>query len=156
MIENIDKLLSRMAKPLSILETELIYTSYNVVFERSDLYLDFILTLDDLIETTYLGHDMLAEEDRINHYNWCWNKTCNLNNTDLIKFNDNDEAYVYLLDTYLNSFYDDKKTITIHLNKFWVHIFDYNLNKSRPEIETYINLFKVFDQSFKKKVHNLA
>ena len=151
MIENIDKLLSRMSRPLSVLETELVYTSHNIIFERSDLYLDFILTLDDLIETSYLGHDMMAEEDRINHYNWCWGKSCDLINTTLIKFNDNDNAYVYLLDTYLNSFYDDEKNITIHLQKFWEHIFDYNINKSRPEIETYVTLYKVFEDSFKKK-----
>jgi hypothetical protein len=153
MIENLDRLLKQNLRPLSMMETELIYDSHRIVYERSDLYLDFILTLDDLIETTYFGHDMMDAQERINHYNWCWNKTCNLINTELIKFNDNDNAYVYLLDTYLDSFYDDSKAITIHLGTFWKHIFDYSIKKSRPEIDTYVKLYKIFEESFDKKVY---
>jgi len=151
MIENLDKLLKNMSRPLSLMETEIIYDSHRIVYERSDLYLDFILTLDDLIETTYFGHDMMDAEDRINHYDWCWNKTCDLVNTKLIKFNRNDNAYVNLLDMYLESLYDDKKKITIHLQSFWKHIFDYTTKKSRPEIETYLKLYKIFEASFNKK-----
>lgn len=153
MTENLDKLLKRMAKPLSLIETEIIYTSYNVVYERSDLYLSFILTLDDLIETTYLGHDMLNEIDRINHYNWCWGKSCELLNTETFDFNGNNKAYVYLLDTYLASFYDDKKSVVIHMEEFWKHIFDYKIRKSKPEIDTYLELYKTFESSFEKKVY---
>lgn len=136
-----------MAKPLTLLETELIYTSNNIVFERSELYLDFLLTLDDLIETTYLGHDMMDEENRINHYNWCWNKSCYLLNTNKIDFTYNDNGYVYLLDSYLESFYDDKKT-TIHLKYFWVNLFNYSIKKSRPEIDAYIRIYKILETSF--------
>lgn len=141
-----------MSRPLSLMETELIYDSNRIVYERSDLYIDFILTLDDLIKTTYFGHDMMDEQERVNHYNWCWNKTCDLVNTKLIKFNRNDNAYVYLLDTYLESFYDDK-TIVIHLTNFWKHIFNYNVKKSQPEIDTYLKLYKIFEDSYNKKVY---
>ena len=139
-----------MAKPLSLLETELIYTSNNIVFERSDLYLDFILTLDDLIKTTYLGHDMMDDGDKIDHYNWCWNKSCSLVNTDKINFIDNDNAYVYLLDSYVESFYDEKKSITLDLKELWANIFNFSIKKSRPEIDTYIGLYKIFETSLKK------
>jgi hypothetical protein len=152
MIENLDKLLNRMSKPLSLIETELLYDSNRIVYERSDLYIDFILTLDDLIETTYFGHDMMDEQERINHYDWCWNKTCDLVNTSVIKFNDNDSVYVYLLDTYLESFYNDK-TIVIHLKNFWAHIFNYNIKKSKPEIDTYLRIYKILEESYNKKVY---
>ena len=153
MIEKLDKLLKNMSRPLSMMETELIYDSNRIVYERSDLYLDFILTLDDLIETTYFGHDMLDATSRINHYNWCWNKTCDLINTELIKFNLNDEAYVYLLDTYLESFYDENNSTVIHLSDFWMHIFDYTIKKSRPEIDTYVTLYKIFEESYLSLIH---
>ena len=152
MIDNLDKLLGKMPKPLSKIETELIYNSNNVIYERSDLYLDFILTLDDLIETTYLGHDMLNHKDRINHYNWCYNKTCDLLNTKTIKFNDNDSVYVYLLDNYLESFYDDSNKVVIHMKKIWEHIFDYNVKKSTPEINTYLNIYKAFEISYQQSL----
>jgi|TARA_R110000824_G_scaffold156963_7_gene330388 hypothetical protein len=152
MIENLDKLLNRMSRPLSLIETELLYDSNRIVYERSDLYIDFILTLNDLIETTYFGHDMMDEQQRINHYDWCWNKVCDLVNTKVIKFNNNDSAYVYLLDTYLESFYNDK-TIVIHLKNFWGHIFNYNIKKSKPEIDTYLRIYKIFEDSYNKKVY---
>jgi len=152
MIDKIDKILSKMPKPLSKIETELIYNSNNIVYERSDLYLDFILTLDDLIETTYLGHDMMGDKDRINHYNWCYNKTCSLVNTENIQFEDNDVVYVYLLDNYLESFYDDNNSVVIHMKKLWEYIFNYNVKKSTMEINTYIDLYKSFETSFQENM----
>jgi hypothetical protein len=153
MIENLDKLLNRMSRPLSMVDTEIIYDSNRIVYERSDLYLDFILTLNDLIKSTYFGHDMMDAENRINHYNWCWNKTCKLVNTKHIKFNRNDAAYVYLLDTYLEYFYDDTRSNPIQLDNFWIHIFDYTIKKSRPEIDTYLKLYKIFEDSFNEKAY---
>ena len=69
---NIDKFLKYMSRPLTLDELELIYTSNNIIFERVDLYRDFILTLNDLILTTYLGDDFTNDEEQINHFNWCW------------------------------------------------------------------------------------
>ena len=99
----------------------------------------------------YLGHDMMTDKDRLDHYTWCWVKTCDLVNTKLINFNQNDNAFTYLLDTYLESFYDTKKDIITHLKKFWELIFNYNIKKSKPEIESYVKLYKTFELSFKKK-----
>jgi len=153
MIEKYIKLFDNMTRPLTLLEIELIHSSHNIIYERSDLYLDFILTLDDLIESTYLGHDLIDSVERINHFNWCWNKTCVLINTNLIKFNKNNIVYTHLLDKYLESFYDDKKSDVIHLGEFWKSIFNYNIEKSRYNIDIYIELYKMFEDSYKKKTY---
>ena len=70
---NVDRFLKYMSRPLSLPALDLIYTSNNIVFERVDLYRDFILTLNHMVFTTYLGDEHHNEDDKINHFNWCWN-----------------------------------------------------------------------------------
>jgi len=149
MIDNVSKYIKHMSRPLSLLQIELIYTSNNIVYERSDLYSDFTLTLDDLIDSTYLGHDMMNEQERLIHFNWCWDKTCTLLNGDVIKFNENNEVYVYFLDLYFETFYTPSSTHYNEVKIYWNYLFNYNIVKTRSDIDRFVNLYKHFDKSFK-------
>jgi hypothetical protein len=149
MIDSVNKLMKHMSRPLSLLQIELIYTSNNVVYERADLYSEFTLTLDDLIDSTYLGHDLLDERERLNHFNWCWNKTCDLINTNIIKFNNNNDAYVYFLDLYFETFYNEKSKHYHDVKVYWNYLFNYNVEKTRSDIDRFLNLYKIFEKSYK-------
>ena len=138
-----------MSTPPSIFQIDLIYTSHNVVYERADLYHEFTLTLDDLIDSTYLGHDLMDESDRLTHYNWCWKKTCDLMNTNIIKFNDNNDVYVYFLDLYFETFYNETSTQYEKIKTYWNHIFNYNSEKTRSDIDKFLNLYKIYEKSYK-------
>ena len=139
-----------MATPLSLLAIDLIYTSNNIVFERADLYRDFILTLDDLIETTYLGHELTEEKERLNHFIWCWNQASEFISQKNIKFMRNNDAYIYFLDYYFDTFYSNKKTVDFKISDFWKYIFNYNIEKSRSDLDSFINLYKILEKSYKK------
>jgi len=152
-IDNVNKLMKHMSRPLSLLQTELVYDSNQISYERSDLYYDFTLTLDNLIESTYLGHDMMDEKERLNHFNWCWNKTCDLINTNTIKFNRNDEAYVYFLDLYFETFYNESSMNYLDLKLYWNFIFNYNVEKTRSDIDRYIKLYKIFEKSYLNAIY---
>ena len=147
-IDNVNKLMKHMSRPLSMLQIELIYDSNQISYERSDLYYDFTLTLDNLIDTTYLGHDMMDEKERLAHFTWCWNKTCELVNTNAIKFNKNDEAYVYFLDLYFETFYNENSQHYLDLKMYWDFLFNYKIEKTRSDIDRYIKLYKVFEKSY--------
>jgi len=148
MTDNVNKLIKHMSRPLSLLQIELVYESNQIVYERADLYHEFILTLDDLIESTYLGHDMMDEQERLNHFKWCWNKTCDLINTNVIKFNKNDEAYIYFLDLYFDTFYNESSISYLDVKMYWDFIFNYKIEKTRSDIDRFIKLYKIFEKSY--------
>jgi len=52
------------------------YRAYNISREKTELFYDFLSSLYNLIENTYLGGDVLnLEDDQRNHFTWCWDKT---------------------------------------------------------------------------------
>jgi hypothetical protein len=51
------------------------YKGNNIIREKSELYYDFISSLINLIDETYLGSDIIStQEDMINHFMWCFQK----------------------------------------------------------------------------------
>ena len=54
------------------------YRAYNISREKIELFHDFLISLHEIIEETYLGPDVLEDpNDQINHFGWCWDKTIN-------------------------------------------------------------------------------
>ena len=52
------------------------YRAYNISREKTELFYDFLKSLHDLLNETYLGPEFLKkEEDQRNHFTWCWDKT---------------------------------------------------------------------------------
>ena len=152
---NVDKFLRYMSKPLSNSALELVYTSNNVIFERVDLYRDFLLSLNDLILITYMGDDVTNEEEQMNHFNWCWNTTCKALNHSQIVFNKNLELHMYFLNFYFDTFYsvdkDEEKTNIANFHPLWDSIFNYNIEKPRTDLDTFLILYRLFDKSHKKR-----
>jgi len=45
------------------------YRAYNISREKTELFYDFLVSLYDLVEETYLGMDVVvSEEDQKNHF----------------------------------------------------------------------------------------
>jgi len=153
--KNVDKFLKYMQRPLLLPELDLIYTSNNIVFERVDVYRDFILTLNNLILTSYLGDEHTNEEDRIKHFNWCWNDVSNKLAYGNISFKNNKDAYVYFINFYFDTFYDieekDEIVLLNNLHEVWSSIFDYNIEKPRTDLDTFLTLYRVFEKTYKKQ-----
>lgn len=139
----INSLSKHTLRPLSILQTELIYESNLIDYKLADLYLTFLLKLDALIDSTYLGHDLLNEGDRLNHFKWCWDKICE--NPQYLNFSDSDDLYINLLDLYLEAFYNDKSNKNFNLEKYWIYVFNYKIEKNKFDIDNFIFFYKLFD-----------
>jgi hypothetical protein len=152
---NVDKFLKYMSRPLSVTALNVVYVSNNITFERADIYRDFILTLNDLITSTYLGDDVTNEEDQINHFNWCWNTTCNALNFSQITFNDNLDIHVYFINFYFDTFYsadkDEEKDNIGNFTELWADIFNYNVEKPRTDLDTFLIVYRLFEKSYKKR-----
>ena len=52
------------------------YRAYNISREKTELFYDFLMSLYNLLQETYLGPEVFElEEDQKNHFTWCWDKT---------------------------------------------------------------------------------
>ena len=139
-----------ISKPMEREELFLLYKINGIVNERTDLYLDFLYGLFDLITTTYLGDDIYDTDDICNHFNWCWNKNIDNFKKEKIYFLDDKELYDYFFIFYQESFYREKDKTKLNIKKllyFWENIFNYNTPKSMSEFESFLDLYKIFNRS---------
>jgi len=146
--------LNYLQNPLTKDVIKTIYDNNDIVYERSELYSDFIQTLLDKIFTTYLGDEITDNKDQILHFNWCWNKTIESFKKEDIIFEDNILAKNYFQNFMLDEFYhiDDKNDIVINkIKKVWIYIFDYTIIKVRLDVDTFVTLYKMFDKSLKNQ-----
>jgi len=152
--ENIKQFFKYLSKPLPMETTDAAYFNNSVVFERSELYADFTLTLNEYIVSTYLGDDFTNDDEKINHYNWCWDRTCEFLDQPKIRFTDNDRVYKYFMNFYFDTFYlipnkEEEKEGINYLCKVWEHIFNYRITKTRSELDSFIELYVIFEKSYK-------
>jgi hypothetical protein len=130
---NESEFLKYVLRPLTDEELTLLYKANSICYERCGLYSDFIQSLMDLIKKTYLGDDVVvSKNDRESHFNWCLTKIIDNFKAESIKF-----------------FYDekDKDEMNDKLVKYWEHIFKYSAIKTKSELDTMVDVYKIFEKS---------
>jgi hypothetical protein len=102
-----------------------------------------------------MGDEVTTVEHQIKHFNWCWKRNvANFASEDLIF--ESDKLYSYFLEFMLEVYYtapdkdspefDHKKIL-----KIWYYIFDYNREKTNSDMDTLIEIYKIFEYSLKFK-----
>ena len=129
------------------------YSANNIIREKSELYYDFITSLLKLIDDTYLGSDIVStQEDMTNHFMWCFNKIRANFEYERIKFTPvstpaYDYLWYFLYKGYYTSEVDDKREILL---EYFKYLFDHSMVKTPPELESFMDFYKIFDQNLKK------
>jgi hypothetical protein len=141
--------------PMSRESIIVLYNANNINHEKCELYNEFIQSLIFLVYDTYMGDDITNENEQKNHFSWCWGK--NIENFDKEGFVFNSPKLKnYFLEFMLEVYYPitQKNENQVALNniiKLWVYIFDYNNNKSKSDMDTLIEVYKMFENSLKIK-----
>jgi len=143
--------LKYMSEPVNKDTINIIYQNNNVDFDRVNLYLDFTTSLLTLIFDTYLGDNITNEKLKENHFKWCWDKNIENFKKEGIGIADI-KLYNYFLEFMKEVYYpmrEKEKNEKAHSNiiKLWVYIFDYNNNKSKSDMDTFIEVYKLFENS---------
>jgi len=144
-----------IANPLTYDQMHLLYRANNIKYERCNLYYDFIMSLNKMINDTYLGSDYINTEKEITqHFNWCIDKVIGNFKEEKIIFQDITIVKEYFYFFYYEIFYKtvEKKNILDRLNKLGELSFNYHRLKSRSDIDVLIELYKLLDKSLNKKV----
>jgi hypothetical protein len=143
-----------ISTPLSDDSITMLYTTNNIKFDRVNLYFDFIVSFFEILFDTYMGDDITDKDEQHNHFKWCWLK--NIDNFELegIKFYDNGELMSYFNEFTKEVFYNlDGKDYNPHIKNniitLWKHIFNYNGPKTRADVDSFVELYIIFDKSLK-------
>lgn len=152
---NRSEFMSYIATPLTYDQMHLLYRANNIKYERCNLYYDLIMSLNKMINDTYLGSDFINGEKEITqHFNWCIDKVFNNFKEEKIIFDDTTAIKEYFYFFYYELFYKskDKKNILKKLNNLGDLSFNYHRLKSRSDMDVLIELYKLLDKSINKKV----
>ena len=145
------ELLSYITTPMSSESIKVLYMAHNIRYEKCQLYNDFIHSLIILIFDTYLGDDIMSEDDQRNHFKWCWNKNVENFKKEGI-YLESFKLSRYFLDFMLEVYYpvknkSENKFIHSNILNLWTYIFDYTSKKTKSDMDTLIEVYKLFNQA---------
>ena len=128
------------------------YRAYNISREKTELFYDFLSSLYELMEETYLGADVMDNEaDQKNHFTWCWDKVTKSFELERIYFKDRGQTYDYFWNFFLEAFYYNKIDENINrIKEYFYILFDFEHKKSRSELDMLTEIYKLLDQNLKK------
>ncbi len=133
--------------PITSESIAILYGANRITYERCVLYSDFIKSLLMIVFDTYMGDDVTSDTDKINHFNWCWNKNLSNFKKEGITIG-NEKIYLYLSDFLFEVYYPITNKfdplIQGNIIKLWEYIFDYNNTKSESDVDTLIEVYKLF------------
>lgn len=127
------------------------YKVYNISREKIELFHDFIMSLYDIVESTYLGNDViLTEFDQKKHFEWCWNKTIENFSKEKIFFKTYGEHYDYLWIFFSDAYYFNKENDEEIKIKYYIDsLFKYDFKKNRSELMIMTEIYKLLEQNLK-------
>lgn len=144
--------LTYINKPMSRESITMLYDANNIKFEKCELYSDFVQSLLLLAFDTYMGDEVTDVDQQTNHFKWCWNKNIENFSEEGINFS-NPKLYTYFLEYMLEVFYSVDKRQVDYSDKtsirLWRDIFDFTNTKTNSEVDTLIEIYKIFDKSVK-------
>jgi hypothetical protein len=156
-----ENFLSWISKPVEDDEVEIWFNRHNMTIEKRQLYADFCNSLVDLIQKTYLGGDdtlntktdiQLTDEDKRNHFSWCWEKTIDNFLKENIRYKTKGEHKEYFEEFFTEVYYNQKEKIVKNsLVKFFDSLFDESNYFTQSDLDMIKEIYKLME---KNKVQN--
>ncbi len=134
------------------IQLDLWYKINNIIQEKVDLYYDFIISLIELIDNTYLGDDVLRNEQDIkNHFSWCFTEIISNFNKESIFFKTNGAHYDFLWIFFHEAYYQSNNENKMEIIcEYFDLLFNKERMKSQIEMQQFIEFYKLLDQNLKK------
>lgn len=139
--------------PMSKEAINILYVAHGIQFEKCELFSDFAQSLLRTIFDTYLGDEATSPEQQIKHFNWCWYRNLDNFASEGLSFS-SDRLHSYFLMFMMENYYTspDKDAPEFdykNILKLWYYIFDFNRIKTNSDVDTLIEIYKIFDSALK-------
>ena len=148
-----------ISKPVPDEELKIWFSVNNIIYERSELYRDFCVSLVILINETYFGDKdgkfeseiQMTDEDNLNHFDWCWNKTIENFKKENIKFLQEGNHKIYFKSFIGDVFYNQKdQTVKKSVSKFLDDLFSRDKGFSKSDLDLLTEIYKLMDSNIEK------
>jgi len=128
------------------------YKAYNIGYEKTQLYRDFLISLLDLLESTYLGNDILIDEDDIKkHFLWCFNEIVDNFEKEKIYFRRDGFYIEYLWTFFHKTFYLSESEDKIkRIRQYLYNLFIFSYDKTQTDLEMLTEFYTILNQNLKK------
>jgi hypothetical protein len=128
------------------------YRAHNIHREKIELFYDFLSSLYELVDTTFLGVDVLySDKDQLNHFKWCWDKLLVNFSKEKINFRGKGSHYEYLWNFFHEAYYGTKlEEGNPRIGDYFFKLFDFKHKKSRSELDMLTEVYKILEQNLKK------
>ena len=148
---------SWMMKPVNREDVEIWFNINNMIYEKRQLFSDFTFSLYDTIKTTYLGDDItnpsetkiiLSQQEKENHFEWCWNKTLENFSKENIKFNLTGEHKDYYEKFYMDLFYNaESNKISGNILMFFEELFNEDKMFTKSDLDMLTEIYKLLNKN---------
>ena len=149
-----------ISKPIDPEDVDIWFKSNNIYREKLELFSDFLHSLNYLILDTYLGDNdigsetkiSLSDDDILNHFNWCWNKTIDNFEKENLFFERYGEHFDYFESFYLQIFYEQKeKKIRESISVFFEELFGEKNTYTKSDLDMILTIYKNLDRAMSNK-----
>ena len=125
----------------------------NIDVDRTDLFYDFIDSVHTIVHETFLGDDVITnEDDKQKHFNWCWNKTINNFKEESIIFNVEGDHYEYFWNFFYESYYKDKdKRDVENINNYFLILTKLHILKTKSELDMLSDIYILLNSNLTVK-----
>ena len=146
-----------ISKPLDNEDVDIWFRTNNIIIEKMELYYDIIFSLFKNISDTYLCDDentrqetkiQLTDEDKLNHFSWCWKKLIDEFKKEGLIINEVGEHRDYLYDFFSDIFYNQKDSkIRNSIDVFFTDIFDMKKPFTKSDLDMISTIYKSLDKN---------
>jgi len=142
-----------VTQPISREEMNLWVKAHNINVAKVSLFGDYLSSLYNLVNDTYLGLDVIKTDKEITgHFNWCWEKTINNFKKENINFNVEGTHYDYFFHFFYESFYHKKNDEHLEKLKHFLNIlFILHTDKTKSELDMLYEIYILLNESLTVK-----
>ena len=146
-----------ISKPVDGEEFDVWVDSNNICYLKMELFQDFVISLVNLVYSTYLGHETtietnikITEEDDLKHFDWCWGKTIKNFNKEGVYFELDGEHKVFIKSFLDETFYSQKVAeVRMSLVKFFSEVFNMDTIFTKSDLDLLTTLYKSLEKNVK-------
>ena len=143
-----------VSKPIPKEEVLVWFNINNMNFEKVELYGDFFKSLNIRVSDTYFEEDNhetkinLSEDNKKEHFEWCWNKTLEDFEKENVKFNKEGDHKNYFKKFYFDTFYTPgQKKIKEAIPSFLDEVFSLDKPFSKSDLEIMTEIYKLMEKN---------
>lgn len=149
-----------VTKPIKPDDVELWFKVNDIIYEKLELFSDFSLTLYLIITETYFDDEdskpketkiLLTDEDKENHFKWCWDKTISIFKEENINFKSDGDHYTYFKTFFDETYYNQKEpTVKKSINIFFKDLFNLDKPFTKSDLDMVSNIYKLLEKNIEK------